>query len=48
MELKFVLDPASLALVVVPPEGLCLFAGLFTELREQSFRLSKDFFLFWK
>lgn len=48
MELQFVLDPGGLAMVVVPPEGMCLFAGLFTELREQSFRFSKDFFLLWK
>lgn len=32
-------------MVVVPPEEICLFAGLFTE---QSFNFSKDFFLLWE
>lgn len=45
MERRFILDLAGLDVVVVPPEEICLFAGLFTE---QSFNFSKDFFLLWE
>lgn len=38
MELQFVLDPGGLVVVVVvPPEGMCLFAGLFTALYRAEF-----------